>query len=67
MGQIRNTYKLLERKSEEKRPLGGPRCRREDNIKMGLREIRLRRCGLDADDRVQWRIYVKKAINLWVP
>jgi hypothetical protein len=33
------TYGILVRKSEGKRPLGRPRCRWVDNIKMGLREI----------------------------
>jgi len=38
MGQMRNVYKILVRKSEVKRPLGRPRCRWEDNIRMDLRE-----------------------------
>jgi hypothetical protein len=32
-------YKISVRKPEEKRPLGRPRCRWEDNIRMGLREV----------------------------
>jgi hypothetical protein len=39
MGEKRNAYKILVRKPEGKRPLGKPRCRWEDNIKMNLREI----------------------------
>jgi hypothetical protein len=35
----RNSYKILVGKPEEKRPLGRPRCRWEDNIEMDLTEI----------------------------
>jgi hypothetical protein len=38
MGEIRNAYKILVSKPEGKRPLGRPRYRREDNIKMGLKK-----------------------------
>jgi hypothetical protein len=36
---MRNAYKVLVGKPEGKRPLGRPRCRWVDNIKMDLREI----------------------------
>jgi hypothetical protein len=39
MGQIINVYKILVRKPEGKRPLGRPRLRWEDNIRMDPREI----------------------------
>jgi hypothetical protein len=39
MGEKRNTYRLLVGKPEAKRPLGRPRCRWVDNIKMDLGEI----------------------------
>ena len=39
MEQSRNAYRVLLRKPEGKRPLGRPRRRREDNIKMALRKI----------------------------
>jgi hypothetical protein len=38
MGEKRNTYRLFVGKPEGKRPLGRPRCRWVDNIKMDLRE-----------------------------
>jgi hypothetical protein len=38
MGEKRNEYRIYVRKSEGKRPLGRPRCRWVDNIKMDLRE-----------------------------
>jgi hypothetical protein len=55
--------------SEEKRPLGRPRCRWVDNIKMRLREIG---CGsMDylnlAQDRNQFRGHVNTVKNLGVP
>ena len=39
MKQFRNAYRVLVRKPESKRPLGRPRCRWEDDIKMDLREV----------------------------
>jgi hypothetical protein len=39
MGEIINAYKILVCKSERKRPLGRPRRRWEDNMRMTLREI----------------------------
>jgi hypothetical protein len=39
MGEKRNAYRILVRKPESKRPLGRPRRRWVDNIKMDLREI----------------------------
>ncbi|KAJ4446832.1 hypothetical protein ANN_13530 [Periplaneta americana] len=66
MGESRNAYRVLLGRQEEKRPLGRPRRRWEDNIKMDLREV-----GYDgrdwinlAQDRDQWRAYVRAAVNL---
>jgi hypothetical protein len=39
MGKESTVYRVLVGKSEGKKPLGRPRCRREDNIKMNLRGI----------------------------
>jgi hypothetical protein len=59
---------LLVEKPEGKRPLGKPRCRWVDDIKMYLREIG---CGgMDWIDLVQdrnpWRALVNMQMNLWV-
>jgi hypothetical protein len=39
MGEKRNTYRLLVGKREGKRPLGSPRCRWVDNIRMNLGDV----------------------------
>jgi hypothetical protein len=56
-------------KPEGKRPLGRPRRRQEDNIKMNLREIGWG--GMDwidvAQDKNQWRALVNTVMNLRVP
>ncbi|KAJ4446837.1 hypothetical protein ANN_13535 [Periplaneta americana] len=69
MGESRNAYTVLVGRPEGKRPLGRPRRRWEDNIKMDLREV-----GYDdrewinlAQDRDQWRAYVRAVMNLRVP
>jgi hypothetical protein len=46
MGEKRKVYKVLVEKPEVKRPLGRPRRRWEDGIRMDLREIGLGVCGL---------------------
>ena len=69
MEQSRNAYRVLVGKLEGNRPLGRPRHRWENNIKMDLKEV-----GCDArnwmdlaHDWDQWRAYVRAIINLWVP
>jgi hypothetical protein len=69
MGEKRNAYRILVGNPEGKRPLGRPRRRWVDNIKMDLREI-----GWDgkdwivlAQDRDQWRALVNAVMNFRVP
>jgi len=68
MGEERGVYRVLVGKPEGKRPLGRPRRRWEDNIKMDLREV-----GGDGDwielaqDRDRWRALVNTVMNLRVP
>jgi hypothetical protein len=47
MGEKRNVYRLLVGKPEGKRPLGRPRHRWMDNMKMGPFRDRIKCCGLD--------------------
>jgi hypothetical protein len=65
----RCVYRVLVGRSEGKRPLGRPRRRREDNIKMDLREIGNDGVNLIrlAQDRVQWQAFVNTVMNLRVP
>jgi hypothetical protein len=66
MGEKRNAYRLLVGKPEGKRPLGRPRRRWVDSIKMDLREIGWD--GMDwinlAQHREQWRALVNIVMNL---
>ncbi|KAJ4433744.1 hypothetical protein ANN_16055 [Periplaneta americana] len=66
MGESRNAYRVLVGRPEGKRPLGRPRRRWEDNIKMDLREVGYgdREWINLAQDRDQWRAYVRVAMNL---
>jgi hypothetical protein len=69
MGEKRNVYRLLVGESEGKRPLGRPRRRWIDNIKVDLLEIGLSVVdwiGL-AWDRYMWRALVNSVMNLRVP
>ena len=61
MEQSRNAYNVLVGKPVGKRPLGRPRRRWEDNIKMDLREVGChpRDWIALAEDRDQWRAYVR--------
>jgi hypothetical protein len=66
-GAKRNAYRILVGKRGGMRPLGKPRCRWVDNIKIGLREWD----GMDwidlAQDRGQCRALVNTVMNLRVP
>jgi hypothetical protein len=69
MGEKRNVYKLLVGKPERKKPLGRPRRRWMNNIKMDLLEIALSVVdwiGL-ARDRYRWRALVNSVMKLRVP
>jgi hypothetical protein len=69
MGEMRDAYKILVGKPDGNRPIGRPRRRWEDNIKMDLREIGFG--GLDwthlAHDRDRWLALVNTIMKLRVP
>jgi hypothetical protein len=68
IGEERKLYKILVGKSEGKRPLGRPRRRWEDGIRMDLRETGLGE--LDsirlAQERDRWQAVVSAVMNLQV-
>jgi hypothetical protein len=65
----RNAYRLLLGKPEGKRPLGRPRRRWVDNIRMDLGEVEWGDMDwIDlAQDRNRWRALVNSVLNLRVP
>jgi hypothetical protein len=66
MGEKRNAYRLLVGKPEGRRPLGRPRRRWVDNIRMDLGEVgwdNVDWIGL-AKDRNRWRALVNLVLNL---
>jgi len=69
MGEERVVYSVLVGKPEGKRPLGRPRRRWVDNIRMDLQEVG---CGYMnwiglAQDRDRWRTLVSAVMNFQVP
>ena len=69
MGEERGVYRVLVGKLERRRPLGRPRRRWVDNIRMDLQEVG---CGYmdwiwQAQDRDRCRTLVSAVTNLWVP
>jgi hypothetical protein len=69
MGKKRNVYSVLVGKPQGKRPLGRPRRRWEDNIKIDVQQVEC--WGMDwidvAQDRDIWRALVNAVMNLRVP
>jgi hypothetical protein len=69
IGEVRGAYNILAGRPEGRRPLGRPRRRWEDNIKIDLREIGF--WDMDwihwAQDGDKWRALVNKVMNLRVP
>jgi len=69
MGERRGVYRVLVGKPEGQRPLGRPRRRWEDNIKMDLQEVGVG-CGdwMElAENSVRWRALVSTVMNFRVP
>jgi hypothetical protein len=69
MGEERGLYRVLVGKPKGRRPLGRPRHRCVNNIRMDLQEVG---CGyMDwiglAQDRDRWQTLVSAVMNLWVP
>jgi hypothetical protein len=69
MQEGRGVYRVLVGRPKDKRPLGRPRCKWEDNTKLDLREI-----GIDganwtclAQDRIRRQAFVNTVMNLRVP
>jgi hypothetical protein len=68
MGEGRGVHRVLVGKPEGKRPLGRPRLRWEENIKMDLQEVGVGGDWMElAQDRDRWRTLVNRVMNLLVP
>jgi hypothetical protein len=69
MGEGRGVYRFLVGRPEGKRPLGRPRRRWEDKIKMCLKEIGINgaKCIRLDQDRVRWRAFMSTVMNFRVP
>ena len=69
MEEGRSALKILTGKPTDMRPLGRPRRRWEDNIRMDLEEIGINAGNLvdSVQDRNYWRTLVNAALNLRVP
>jgi len=68
MGEGRGVHRVLVGKSEGRRPLGRPRHRWEDNIKMGLQEVGAVGDWMElAQDRERWWALVSMVMNFRIP
>jgi len=69
MEEGRGVHRVLVGKPDGKRPLGRPRCRWEDDIKMDLQEVGggCEDCMELGQDRDRWRALVSTVMNLGVP
>ena len=71
VGERRGVYRVLVGKTEGKRPLGRPRLRWEDTIKMDLQAVGWGGGGMDwidvAQERDRWWALVNAVVNLRVP
>jgi len=68
MREGRGVHRVLVGKPEGERPLGRPRRRWEDNIKVDLREVEVGGDWIElAQDRDRWRALVNKVMNFRVP
>jgi hypothetical protein len=69
MGEVRGAYNIMVGRPEGRRPLGRPRRRWDDKIKIDLREIGFGdvNCIHRAQDRDRWRALVNTVMNLRIP
>jgi hypothetical protein len=71
MGEKRNAYRILVGKPEGRRPLGRPRCRWVENIKILVDLTEIGWDGVNwvdlAQDRDQWKALVNTVMNLQIP
>jgi hypothetical protein len=67
VAERRSTHRVLVEKLEGKKPLGRPRHRWEDNIKMDLQKAGWRSMDLTdlAQDRNKWQALVNAVMNFW--
>jgi hypothetical protein len=67
MGEKRLAYRILVGRTEGRRPLGRPRHRGKDNIKMYLQELGWGMNWIElAQDMDRWRALVNSVMNLWI-
>jgi len=69
MGESRDGYRVLLGKPEGKRPLGRPKPRWENNIRMAVQEVGCEVMdGFDVvQDKDRWRLFVNAVMNLRFP